>query len=59
MPSPRGAGARRMVRRGDDGVEIAVSCADMPSPLAAVDADPPDVVLTDIRMPPEGDDAGI
>jgi YesN/AraC family two-component response regulator len=48
-----------MVRRGDDGVEIAVSCADMPSPLAAVDADPPDVVLTDIRMPPEGDDAGI
>ena len=47
------------VLRGDAGIEIAVSCADMPSLLAAVDADPPDVVLTDIRMPPEGDDAGI
>lgn len=47
------------VLRGDVGVEIVASCADMPSLLAAVDADPPDVVLTDIRMPPEGDDAGI
>ena len=27
--------------------------------LAAVEADPPDVVLTDIRMPPSGDDEGI
>lgn len=47
------------VLRGDGEIEIAASCADMPSLLAAVDADPPDVVLTDIRMPPEGDDAGI
>ena len=47
------------VLRGDGGIEMAISCADMASLLAAVDADPPDVVLTDIRMPPEGDDAGI
>jgi DNA-binding NarL/FixJ family response regulator len=43
----------------DEGIEVLASCADMPSLLAAVDADPPDVVLTDIRMPPEPDDAGI
>jgi len=45
--------------RGDGEIETVASCADMPSLLAAVDADPPDVVLTDIRMPPQGDDAGI
>jgi DNA-binding NarL/FixJ family response regulator len=46
------------VLRGDGEFEIVASCADMASLLAAVDADPPAVVLTDIRMPPEGD-AGI
>jgi DNA-binding NarL/FixJ family response regulator len=44
---------------GDEEIEVLASCADMPSLLAAVEADPPDVVLTDIRMPPDGDDAGI
>jgi DNA-binding NarL/FixJ family response regulator len=44
---------------GDAEIELLASCADMPSLLAAVEADPPDVVLTDIRMPPDGDDAGI
>lgn len=43
----------------DREIEVLASCADMPSLLATVDADPPDVVLTDIRMPPDGDDAGI
>jgi DNA-binding NarL/FixJ family response regulator len=47
------------VLRGDGEIEVAASCADMPSLLAAVDADPPAVVLTDIRMPPDGEDAGI
>ncbi len=47
------------VLRGDGEIEVAASCADMTSLLEAVEADPPDVVLTDIRMPPEGDDAGI
>jgi len=44
---------------GDEEIEVLASCADMTSLLEAVDADPPDVVLTDIRMPPDGDDAGI
>lgn len=44
---------------GDGEVELVASCGDMPSLLAAVDAGPPDVVLTDIRMPPDDDDAGI
>ena len=47
------------VLRGDEGIELTASCADMRSLLEAVDAEPPDVVLTDIRMPPDGDDAGI
>ncbi|RQO58678.1 DNA-binding response regulator [Paucibacter sp. KBW04] len=34
-------------------------CADEPSLLAAVDADPPDVVITDIRMPPTQTDEGM
>ncbi len=33
--------------------------ADAPSLLAAVDADPPDVVVTDMRMPPTQSDEGI
>jgi DNA-binding NarL/FixJ family response regulator len=47
------------VLRGDAEIEVAASCADMASLLAAVDADPPAVVLTDIRMPPDDEDAGI
>lgn len=47
------------VLRGDEEIELLASCSDMPSLLAAVEADPPDVVLTDIRMPPDGEDAGI
>ncbi len=44
---------------GDAGIEVIASCSEMASLLDAVDADPPDVVLTDIRMPPDGEDAGI
>ena len=42
-----------------DGIEIAASCGDLESLLEAVDRDRPDVVLTDIRMPPSGTDEGI
>jgi DNA-binding NarL/FixJ family response regulator len=42
-----------------DGIEIAATCGDLDSLLAAVDRDRPDVVLTDIRMPPSGTDEGI
>lgn len=51
-------GLVQVLRAGDE-VEIVASCADMPSLLEAVDAETPDVVITDIRMPPDGDDAGI
>jgi DNA-binding NarL/FixJ family response regulator len=40
-------------------VEVVASCGDLRSLLEAVDEDPPDVVLTDIRMPPTQSDEGI
>ncbi len=42
-----------------DAIDLIASCADGDALLAAVDANPPDVVITDIRMPPTGDDEGI
>jgi DNA-binding NarL/FixJ family response regulator len=41
------------------GIEIAAACGDLDSLLAAVDAEEPDVVVTDIRMPPGNADEGI
>jgi DNA-binding NarL/FixJ family response regulator len=41
------------------GIEILGVHEDLDSVLAAIDRDPPDVVLTDIRMPPTGTDEGI
>lgn len=43
----------------DTRVQVVGSCADAPSLLAAVDAAPPDVVVTDIRMPPTQTDEGM
>jgi DNA-binding NarL/FixJ family response regulator len=43
----------------DAEIEVVASCADLPSLLAAIEAERPDVVLTDIRMPPSGTDEGI
>jgi DNA-binding NarL/FixJ family response regulator len=40
-------------------VEIVATCEDGDALRAAVEAELPDVVLTDIRMPPSGDDEGI
>jgi DNA-binding NarL/FixJ family response regulator len=40
-------------------IEIAAVCEDLDSLLAAVDAESPDVVVTDIRMPPGSTDEGI
>jgi DNA-binding NarL/FixJ family response regulator len=40
-------------------VEIVASCADMPSLLDAVDTAAPEVVITDVRMPPTNSDEGI
>jgi DNA-binding NarL/FixJ family response regulator len=44
---------------GTPEIEIVASCGDFDSLLEAVQADPPDVVLTDIRMPPSETDEGI
>jgi DNA-binding NarL/FixJ family response regulator len=43
----------------EPGFVLVASCGDGESLLAAVDAERPDVVLTDIRMPPSGYDEGI
>jgi DNA-binding NarL/FixJ family response regulator len=40
-------------------LHVVASCGDFPSLLAAVESERPDVVVTDIRMPPTGTDEGI
>jgi DNA-binding NarL/FixJ family response regulator len=51
-------GVRRLLETQPD-LEVAAVCGDLPSLLAAVEAERPDVVVTDIRMPPGGADEGI
>jgi DNA-binding NarL/FixJ family response regulator len=51
-------GIRRLLETEPD-LEVAAVCGDLESLLAAVDAQSPDVVITDIRMPPGGVDEGI
>jgi DNA-binding NarL/FixJ family response regulator len=51
-------GVRRLLETQSD-LEVAAACGDLDSLLAAVDAERPDVVVTDIRMPPSGTDEGI
>ena len=41
------------------GVEVVATCADLDALLAAVESERPDVVVTDIRMPPTETDEGI
>lgn len=43
----------------EDDLEVVAVCADYPSLVKAVDEEVPDVVVTDIRMPPTGTDEGI
>jgi DNA-binding NarL/FixJ family response regulator len=40
-------------------IELVATCEDFDSLLEAIEAEEPDVVLTDIRMPPDGTDEGI
>lgn len=42
-----------------EGIEVVGECWDYESLIAAVDRDAPDVVVTDIRMPPTNTDEGI
>src|SRR4051794_37665920 len=51
-------GIRRVLEAAPD-VTVVGEYADGDAVLAAVDADPPDVVVTDVRMPPSGGDEGI
>ena len=51
-------GLRRLLETRDD-LEVAAVCEDLDSLLAAVDAERPDVLVTDIRMPPRSTDEGI
>jgi DNA-binding NarL/FixJ family response regulator len=51
-------GLRRLLETQPD-IEIAAVCDDLDSLLAAVAAERPDVVVTDIRMPPGNTDEGI
>ncbi len=43
----------------EDDLEVVAVCADYPSLVKAVEQEVPDVVVTDIRMPPTGTDEGI
>jgi len=51
-------GIRRLLETQPE-IEVAAVCGDLESLLAIVDAERPDVVVTDIRMPPGGVDEGI
>jgi DNA-binding NarL/FixJ family response regulator len=51
-------GVRSLLETRPD-LEVVAVCGDLGSLLAAVDAERPDVVITDIRMPPSETDEGI
>jgi DNA-binding NarL/FixJ family response regulator len=42
-----------------EGIDVVAACGDRDALLRAVDAERPDVVVTDIRMPPTGTDEGL
>ena len=51
-------GVRRLLETQPD-LEVVAACDDLPSLLQAVERERPDVVVTDIRMPPGHTDEGI
>ena len=51
-------GVRRLLETQPE-IEVVASCADLESLLTAVETERPDVVITDIRMPPTGVDEGV
>jgi DNA-binding NarL/FixJ family response regulator len=51
-------GIRRLLEAQPD-FEVAATCGDLEGLLEAVEVEKPDVVVTDIRMPPTGVDEGI
>src|SRR6202140_3377607 len=53
-----GEGVRQLIE-AQEGIELVAACADLPSLERAVEEHRPDVVLTDIRMPPGFRDEGL
>jgi DNA-binding NarL/FixJ family response regulator len=51
-------GVRRVLERYDD-LEVVDTCDDLPGLLESVETNEPDVVVTDIRMPPTSTEEGI
>ena len=51
-------GIVRMLK-GVEEIDVVAACSDLPEVLEAIDAASPDVVLTDIRMPPTRTDEGL
>jgi DNA-binding NarL/FixJ family response regulator len=51
-------GIRQLLEAREE-LEIVGVCGDLASLLACVESERPDVVVTDIRMPPHGEDEGI
>jgi DNA-binding NarL/FixJ family response regulator len=51
-------GVQRLLDAEDD-VQVVAACGDLDTLLRVVDTERPDVVLTDIRMPPTGTDEGV
>ncbi|WP_307729744.1 response regulator transcription factor [Acrocarpospora macrocephala] len=51
-------GVERVLSR-DPELQVVAACADLPELLAAVETHQPDVVVTDVRMPPTSSDEGI
>jgi DNA-binding NarL/FixJ family response regulator len=49
----------RELLRGADNIDVVAACSDLESLEAAIESHHPDVVLTDIRMPPTNTDEGI
>ena len=51
--------AIRSLLAEEPGVEVVEACSDPHTARAAIDAHDPDALVTDIRMPPNGEDEGI
>jgi DNA-binding NarL/FixJ family response regulator len=51
--------AIQQVFQHEGGVVVVAACEDGDALMAAVERERPDVVVTDVRMPPSGDDEGI
>jgi DNA-binding NarL/FixJ family response regulator len=49
----------RQVLAGADGIEVTAECESLDAVLAEIERQPPDVVCTDIRMPPGHSDEGV